>query len=53
MGFGFRIFANYRIRVLLDAGQPNWRTLGSLYAGKPNFRCSTRLSSGDGDGPPR
>jgi hypothetical protein len=30
VGFGFRIFANYRIRVLLYAGKPNWRVLGSI-----------------------
>ncbi len=29
VGFGFRNFANYRIRVLLYAGKPNWRVLGS------------------------
>lgn len=30
IGFGFRNFANYRIRVLLYAGKPNWRVLGSI-----------------------
>ena len=30
MGFGFRNFENYRIRVLLYAGSPNWRVLGSI-----------------------
>jgi transposase len=30
VGFGFRNFANYRIRVLLYAGKPNWRVLGSI-----------------------
>jgi transposase len=28
--FGFRNFANYRIRALLYAGKPNWRVLGSI-----------------------
>ncbi len=27
VGFGFRNFANYRIRVLLYAGKPNWRVV--------------------------
>jgi transposase len=30
IGFGFRNFDNYRIRVLLYAGKPNWRLLGSI-----------------------
>lgn len=30
VGFGFRKFANYRIRVLLYAGKPNWRVPGSI-----------------------
>lgn len=30
VGFGFRNFANYRIRALLYAGRPNWRVLGSI-----------------------
>jgi transposase len=30
IGFGFRNFKNYRIRVLLYAGRPNWRVLGSI-----------------------
>ena len=30
IGFGFRNFENYRIRVLLYAGKPNWRVLGSM-----------------------
>jgi len=30
IGFGFRNFANYRIRALLYAGKPNWRVLGSI-----------------------
>ena len=29
-GFGFRNFENYRTRVLLYAGKPNWRVLGSI-----------------------
>lgn len=30
IGFGFRNFDNYRIRALLYAGKPNWRTLKSI-----------------------
>jgi transposase len=30
VAFGFRNFENYRIRVLLYAGNPNWRVLGSI-----------------------
>jgi hypothetical protein len=30
IGFGFHNFENYRIRVLLYAGKPNWRVLGSI-----------------------
>ena len=30
VGFGFRNFTNYRIRVLLYAGKPNWRVLDSI-----------------------
>ena len=30
IGFGFRNFANYRIRALLYAGKPNWRVQGSI-----------------------
>jgi len=30
VGFGFRNFNNYRIRVLLYAGKPNWRVLASI-----------------------
>jgi transposase len=30
VGFGFRNFDNYRTRVLLYAGKPNWRVLGSI-----------------------
>jgi transposase len=30
VGFGFRNFDNYRIRVLLYAGKPNWRVLASI-----------------------
>lgn len=29
-GFGFRNFANYRIRALLYAGKPNWNLLKTL-----------------------
>lgn len=30
VGFGFRSFRNYRIRVLLDAGKPDWTLLPTL-----------------------
>ena len=30
IGFGFRNFANYRIRALLYAGKPNWKLLPAL-----------------------
>jgi len=30
IGFGFRRFANYRIRVLLYAGRPNWDLLATV-----------------------
>ena len=30
VGFGFRTFGNYRIRVLLDAGGVNWNLLPTL-----------------------
>ena len=30
IGFGFRRFANYRIRVLLYAGKPNWDLLDTV-----------------------
>ena len=30
VGFGFRRFANYRIRVLLYAGRPNWDLLATI-----------------------
>ena len=30
IGFGFRSFRNYRVRVLLYAGKPNWRVLDSI-----------------------
>jgi hypothetical protein len=30
IGFGFRRFANYRIRVLLYAGRPNWDLLATI-----------------------
>jgi transposase len=30
IGFGFRSFAHYRIRVLLYAGQPNWDLLATV-----------------------
>ncbi|MCY4650975.1 MAG: transposase, partial [bacterium] len=28
--FGFRNFANYRIRALLYAGKPNWKLLATI-----------------------
>jgi transposase len=31
VGFGFRSFRNYRIRVLLYAGRPNWTLLERIY----------------------
>ena len=30
IAFGFRNFANYRIRALLYAGKPNWRLLTTI-----------------------
>jgi transposase len=30
VGFGFRRFANYRVRVLLYAGKPNWDLLSTI-----------------------
>jgi len=30
VGFGFRRFAHYRIRVLLYAGKPNWDLLATV-----------------------
>ncbi|MDA8044818.1 MAG: transposase, partial [Actinomycetota bacterium] len=30
IGFGFRSFAHYRIRVLLYAGRPNWDRLPTV-----------------------
>jgi len=30
VGFGFRSFRNYRIRVLLNAGKPDWTLLSTL-----------------------
>jgi transposase len=30
IGFGFRQFAHYRIRVLLYAGKPNWDLLATV-----------------------
>lgn len=30
MAFGFRNFANYRIRALLYAGKPNWTILSTI-----------------------
>ncbi|QPK81210.1 ISL3 family transposase [Schaalia sp. ZJ405] len=31
IGYGFTNFTNYRIRVLLYAGKPNWRILNTIY----------------------
>ena len=31
IGFGFRRFAHYRIRVLLYAGRPNWDLLPTVH----------------------
>ncbi|CAN5571332.1 hypothetical protein BH24ACT4_BH24ACT4_20660 [soil metagenome] len=30
VGFGFRSFKNYRLRVLLYAGRPNWEQLATI-----------------------
>ena len=30
IGFGFRRFTNYRTRVLLYAGKPNWQLLETI-----------------------
>ena len=30
VGFGFRSFAHYRVRVLLYAGHPNWDLLATI-----------------------
>jgi transposase len=30
IGFGFRRFAHYRLRVLLYAGRPNWNLIGTI-----------------------
>jgi hypothetical protein len=30
IGFGFTRFANYRVRVLLYAGKPNWELLATI-----------------------
>ena len=30
VGFGFRRFAHYRVRVLLYAGKPNWDLLATV-----------------------
>ena len=39
IGFGFRRFAHYRLRVLLYAGRPNWNlidTIDPLKADEPH-----------------
>ncbi len=35
IGYGFTNFTNYRIRVLLYAGKPNWRILNTIYPSTP------------------
>lgn len=35
VGFGFRRFRNYRLRVLLYAGQPNWDLLATITPAPP------------------
>ena len=35
IGFGFRRFRNYRLRVLLYAGCPNWDSLATLTPAPP------------------
>jgi len=35
VGFGFRRFRNYRLRVLLYAGQPNWNLLATITPTSP------------------
>jgi hypothetical protein len=35
MAFGFRRFANYRIRSLLYAGRPNWDLLPTVTPTSP------------------
>ena len=30
IGFGFRRFAHYRLRVLLYAGRPNWNLIDTI-----------------------
>jgi transposase len=35
IGFGFRRFRNYRLRVLLYAGQPNWDLLATITPAPP------------------
>ena len=35
IGFGFRRFANYRLRVLLYAGHPNWDLLATVTPAPP------------------
>ena len=35
VGFGFRRFRNYRLRVLLYAGRPNWGQLAAITPAPP------------------
>jgi len=35
IGFGFRRFKNYRTRVLLYAGKPNWDLLATIVPAPP------------------
>ena len=46
IGFGFRRFANYRIRVLLYASTPNWDLLDTVTLPDP---CSTMWTAPAGE----
>ncbi len=37
--FGFRSFRNYRIRVLLYAGKPNWSLLATIAPAETRRAC--------------
>ena len=57
VGFGFRRFRNYRLRVLLHAGQPNWDRLATLTPITPpqirsavHLRAAPRNTEGEGGG---
>jgi transposase len=45
IGFGFRRFAHYRIRVLLYAGRPNWDLLATVTPANPMNPESAHWSS--------